>query len=336
MTGIQETIKPLALVLGARGGIGRNVMDMLLRRGWRVRALVRAKMPASTNSSQEWVLGDVMNAADVTKAAKGASLIVHAVNPAGYRNWETLVLPMLDSTIAAAKAVGARILLPGTVYNFGPDAFSSPTEDSPQNAVTRKGGIRVEMERRLRAAATLETPVLIVRAGDFFGPGANSSWFSQGLVTPGKKITRVSNPNSSGVGHQWAYLPDVAETMGRLLDRADALEPFAVYHMDGFWDGNGRGMSSAIERVVGHKVKVKQTPWWLFKLASPFVPMFREVAEMRYLWKTPIRMSNKKLTGFLGVESQTPIDEAVRATLISLKCFEPEMTSTKPQVVSHA
>ncbi|MES5098728.1 NAD(P)H-binding protein [Agrobacterium sp. BA1120] len=336
MTSNRETIKPLALVLGARGGIGGHVMDMLLRRGWRVRALVRGNMPTSANPSQEWVRGDVMNAADVAKAADGASLIVHAVNPAGYKNWETLVLPMLDSTIAAAKAVGARILLPGTVYNFGPDAFTAPTEHSPQHAVTRKGGIRVEMERRLRAAATLETPVLIVRAGDFFGPGANNNWFSQGLVTPGKKITKVSNPGSPGVGHQWAYLPDVAETMGQLLDRADELEPFATYHMDGFWDADGSGMSSAIERVVGHKISVTQTPWWLLKLASPFVPMFREVMEMRYLWKTPIRMSNKKLTSFLGAEPQTPIDEAVRATLISLKCLEPEATRETPRAVSHA
>ena len=56
-------------------------------------------------------------------APQGRSLIVHAVNPPGYRNWATQVLPMIDNTIAAAKAVGARIVLPGTVYNFGPDAF---------------------------------------------------------------------------------------------------------------------------------------------------------------------------------------------------------------------
>jgi hypothetical protein len=52
-----------------------------------------------------------------------ADLIVHAVNPPGYRNWRGLALPMLDNTIAAAKSAGARIMFPGTVYNFGPDAF---------------------------------------------------------------------------------------------------------------------------------------------------------------------------------------------------------------------
>src|SRR6185437_7009600 len=100
-----------------------------------------------------WLAGDAMRAHDVASAAHGASLIVHAVNPPGYRNWSTLVLPMLGNTIAAARACGARIVLPGTVYNYGPDAFPLVSEEASQNPTTRKGAIRVEMERRLRTAA---------------------------------------------------------------------------------------------------------------------------------------------------------------------------------------
>ena len=54
-----------------------------------------------------------MNADDVVAAAAGVSVVVHAANPPGYRNWKGLPLPMLESTIAAAKAAGARIVLPG-------------------------------------------------------------------------------------------------------------------------------------------------------------------------------------------------------------------------------
>lgn len=316
-----EKNTPLALVLGSTGGIGSHVTTMLLQRGWRVRSLTRRVMTQNAAENQEFVVGDVMNRDDVLRAAQGAELVVHAVNPPGYRNWGKLVLPMLDNTIHAAEAVGARILLPGTVYNFGPDAFPTLTEESPQNPTTRKGAIRVEMESRLRAASERGVPVLIVRAGDFFGPGAQNNWFSQGLVKAGKKITSVTNPGKAGVGHQWAYLPDVAETMGQLLDRRSELESFAVYHMDGLWDANGRHMPAAIERVVGHHVAMKSMPWWLLRVASPFVPMFRELLEMRYLWQTPLRMSNAKLVAFLGSEPHTPVEEAVRATLVDLKCL---------------
>ncbi len=257
----QPTSKPIALVLGATGGIGGHVARGLVARGWSVRALNRkAGETAKREPRFQWLQGDAMNAADVRPAAQDAKLIVHAVNPPGYKDWEKLVLPMLDNTIAAARAVGARILLPGTVYNYGPDAFPEFTEESPQNPVTRKGAIRVELERRLEAASNDGVPVLIVRAGDYFGPGAANSWFAQGLVKPGKPVTSVSRPNARGVGHQWAYLPDVAETMLRLIDRHAELPRFARFQMRGFWDPDGEQMIAEIGRVVGHKVKVKAFP----------------------------------------------------------------------------
>src|SRR5689334_5375218 len=105
-----------ALVLGANGGIGGEMTRVLLRHGWRVRALAR-RIPSATEGDRanlEWVKGDAMVKDDVIAAARGAEVIVHAVNPAKYHNWAGLVLPMIDNTIAAAEASGARIVLPGT------------------------------------------------------------------------------------------------------------------------------------------------------------------------------------------------------------------------------
>jgi len=323
ITATEVTAKSVALVLGATGGIGGSVARRLVAAGWHVRALHRkAATVAATQPAFDWVNGDAMNADDVLAASKGASLIVHAVNPPGYRDWEKLVLPMIDNTIAAAKACGARILLPGTVYNYGPDAFPCLCEDSPQNPVTRKGAIRVEMEHRLSRAAEEGVPVLIVRAGDFFGPDAGSSWFSQGLVKPGKPVTSITRPAARGIGHQWAYLPDVADTMVRLIAQAEQLPMFAVFQMEGVWDGDGEQLIGAIATVTGAKPRQRRFPWWLVRLASPVVPLFRELHEMRYLWRNPVRMSNQKLRDFLGFEPHTPLDTAIRETLISLGCLE--------------
>jgi uncharacterized protein YbjT (DUF2867 family) len=135
------TINRTALVLGATGGIGGEVANILLARGWNVRALHRqpGTLPAGRKTpGLQWLRGDAMSATDVTRAACGVSVIVHAVNPPGYRNWGRLVLPMLDNTIAAAQVNGARIVLPGTIYNFGLDAFPNLHEDSPQNPPHRE------------------------------------------------------------------------------------------------------------------------------------------------------------------------------------------------------
>lgn len=317
-----------ALVLGATGGVGGEVAARLLEAGWWVRALHRdpGGDPDRVRGDERiaWIKGDAMSAQDVAAAAEGASLIVHAVNPPGYRDWDRLVLPMLDNTIAAAELGGARILLPGTVYNYGPDAFPDISEDAPQNALTRKGRIRVEMERRLKAAADRGwARVLIVRAGDFFGPRAANNWFSQGMVKPGGRPRAIVYPGRPGVGHQWAYLPDVAEVMARLVERDD-LADFAVFHMEGHWDADGTRMTGAVRRALDAPgLPVRRLPWTLMRLAAPFVPLMRELAEMSYLWTRPIRLRNARLEATLGPEPRTPLDDAVRVTLAAMGCLGP-------------
>ena len=313
----------MALVLGATGGIGGEVTTRLLDTGWQVRALHRNPTQGTKNDRITWIKGDALAVDDVLKAAQSAMLIVHAVNPPAYRDWEKLVLPMLDNTLTAAKANGARILLPGTVYNYGPDALNEIAEDAPQNAITRKGKIRVEMERRLQQATeSSKAKVLIVRAGDFFGPRAANNWFSQGLVKPGTRPKAITYPGRRGIGHQWAYLPDVAETMVRLLETG-GLEDFASFHMEGQWDADGTGMTDAVRRALGRPaVPVKPMPWGLMRLASPFVPLMRELSEMKYLWDRPVRLINAKLEATIGPEPRTPLDEAVATTLAAIGCLK--------------
>jgi nucleoside-diphosphate-sugar epimerase len=314
-----STEQRIALVIGATGGIGGEVASALVRHGWTVRALTRRAQPARNNV--EWIEGDAMVAGDVARAAQGVQLIVHAANPPGYRNWGKLVLPMIDNTIAAAKAEGARILLPGTVYNFGLEAFPLIDETAPQTPTTRKGKIRVEMERRLKAASAQGASVLIVRAGDFFGPHAGNNWFGQAVIKPGAPVKSVTEPSARGLAHAWAYLPDLAETMARLLDRADRLAAFEVFHFGGHLLAWGE-MAASVRRVTGQpKLPVMSFPWWLVVALSPVVPVFGEMAEMRYLWREPLALDDRKLRAFLGDVPRTPLDTAVAASLRALGCL---------------
>lgn len=294
--------------------------------GWEVRALKRGLMEAEVRrDGMTWLRGDAMNRDEVMRAARGCSVIVHAVNPPGYRRWPQLVLPMIDNTVAAAIAERATIVLPGTVYNYGPDAFPLLSEDSPQHPVTRKGAIRVELERRLQSATDQGARAIVVRAGDFFGPQAASSWFSQALVQPGKPVAAIGLPGTRGIGHQWAYLPDVARAMLELLACSDRLEAFSTFHMAGHWDDDGMRVAAAIGRAVarhgGPEPRLRAFPWWLVSLASPFAATLRELLEMRYLWQTPVRMCNDRLVEVLGREPLTPLDNAIEATLQGLGCL---------------
>jgi nucleoside-diphosphate-sugar epimerase len=314
-----------ALVLGASGGIGGEVVRRLARTGWRVRGLKRGLAHEMVDADGiAWFAGDALHGPDVMRAAAGCSVIVHAVNPPGYHDWESLVPAMLDNTIMTATANDALVVLPGTLYNYGPDAFPLVAEDAPQRPATRKGAVRVRMESTLQDHAAQGGRVLIVRAGDFFGPHLGNSWFAQGMIKPDRPVRRIANPNRPGAGHQWAYLPDVAATMVALIERRAELPNFARFHMAGHWDPDGSAMSAAIRRVVarrGGSARAGAFPWWLVRLATPFNETLRELWEMRYLWRESVRLDNARLVAFLGAEPHTPLIEAVERTLEGLGCL---------------
>jgi len=316
-----------ALVIGATGAVGGAIAERLLADGWRVRALNRDPETARTKgpAGLEWVAGDAMVETDVVAAAEGCSLVVHGANPPGYRNWAGLQMPMLASAIAAAKAAGARLVFPGTVYNYGPDAFPDLTESSPQHPVTRKGAIRVRMEEALGAASAQGLKVLIVRCGDFFGPkpGVNS-WLNQGLIQAGKPVTSVRYPGPLEVAHSWAYLPDVAETVVRLLALPD-LGDFETFHLRGHTQ-TGAELVAGLEAAAGRALKVTPMPWFAVRLIGAFNETMREMVEMHYLWEQPVLLDNARVVARLGAEPHTPIDEALRAALTGLGCLarEPE------------
>lgn len=307
-----------ALVLGASGSIGAAVAQALVAHGWHVRGLARHPAPAAGDRI-DWRTGDAMCRQDVMNAAAGAQLIVHAVSPPGYRNWGELVLPMIDNTIAAARAHGARILLPGTVYNFDPSTTPLVRDDSPQQPRAAKGRIRVELERRLEAASA-EVPVLIVRAGDYFGPQVRSSWFAQAMVAPGGPVKRLMNL-SPRAGHGWAYLPDLAEAMVRLAEHP-GLRAFERIGFEGLWDADGRTLPALIAEAAGRaRLPQWNFPWWALRWAAPFSAFAREAAEIAPYWRHPMRIDNTRLVELLGAEPRTPPLAAVRRTLQGLGCL---------------
>ena len=306
-----------ALILGASGGIGGETARALVAHGWQVRGLSRTPRQ---DDDIDWRVGDALDSAAVLAAAEGVQVIVHAVNPPGYRDWDRLVMPMLENSIKAALTNEARLALPGTIYNYDPSEAPVAGPDAPQHPRTRKGAIRKAMEERLETTPGLRA--LVLRAGDFFGPRPGNSWLSQGMIQPGKPVRRVINPSRRGSGHAWAYLPDVAETFARLLGRQDCLPAFARYHFAGHWDADGSSFARAILRVAERPAgPVWPFPWFALPIAGLFDVTMRELVEMRSFWTHTLRLDNASLVEAIGPEPHTPLDDALRTTLVALGCL---------------
>lgn len=324
------TRKPV-LILGLNGTIGSHIARALLRDGRSLRAVVRDREAARQGwhgAAIEWVEGDAMDAATVIGAGAGVGTIVHAVSPPRYRDWDKSVLPMIDNSIAAARAAGgARIVLPGTIYNYDPARTPVVDETTVQTPLTEKGRIRAELERRLEAASG-DCPALILRAGDYIGADARSSWFASAMVRPGGPVTRMINPGKHR-GHSWAYLPDLAEAFSRLLAQEERLRPFEQLQFEGIWDEDGTRVADAIRRVVGRHLPEHAFPWWLMRLLAPFGGFPGAVKDIEPYWRHPVRLDNRRLLELLGTEPRTPLDTAIRETLSGMGCLPlpPAMTA---------
>jgi nucleoside-diphosphate-sugar epimerase len=117
-------------------------------------------------------------------------------------------------------------------------------------------------------------------------------------------------------------MPDLAETLARLVDAEDRLGAFEVFHFRGHWMESGRALGEAMRRVTGQpKLAINGFPWIVLRLAAPFNETFREMLEMRYLWDQPIGLDNARLVRFLGEEPHTPLDAALRTTVIDMGCL---------------
>lgn len=299
-----------ALVLGITGGFGGHVAEALAANGWRLRALMRdaAKLP-DRFKNVEVIAGDASRIEDVRRAAEGTQLIVYGIN-APYPQWNNTVLPWLDVTAQVAEAQRLTIVFPGNVYNFDPADGPLFDERAPMHPVTPKGRLRQAMEARLQRASENGARVLIVRAGNFIGAHAHSTWLRY-LIKPARHGYALSAAGPCSIKHAWAYLPDVAVTIAELLEQRTTLPAFGIFHFKGY-EASFDDFAAAIRQATGKAVAMKKFPWWLLRLAAPFSPWVRSLFEMRYLWKSEVHLDETRLVASLPMPTpHTPLPMAL-------------------------
>ena len=108
------------LVLGATGRLGYAAAEAFRDASWSVASLVRPGAGSRAPGGTEIVEANVVDRNAVTDAARGADVVLHALNPV-YTEWAKFALPLTYIAIEAAEAVGATLMFPGNVYNLGPE-----------------------------------------------------------------------------------------------------------------------------------------------------------------------------------------------------------------------
>ncbi len=307
---------PTILILGAAGRIGDAAAKAFLEAGWQVRGLARNAKANSLRPGVAPVQCDAYDRAALIDAAKGADVILHALNPK-YTEWETTVMPLAENVMAAAEASGAQVLFPGNVYNFGREIGMTIREEAQQYASTPKAAIRMAAEALFaERAKSRGVRTAILRGGDFYGGAKPESWVDLIILKKLKKNV-FTWPGPDNLPHAFAYLPDFARAFVAVAEKRAALAPFEVFHFAGH-TLTGRQMHAAAEKAAGRKLAYKTMGWTIPKLLGLVMPMLRELALMSYLWRTAHSLDGGKLERFAGPLASTPPEVALRAAIADL------------------
>jgi len=311
---------PTVLVLGANGRFGQAAVAGFAEAGWRVLAQVRRAPPQPLPTGAS-VLALPLTAVDaLAEQAAGACVVVHAVNPP-YTRWRQEALPAARLGMDLARRLGARFMLPGNVYNFGEHMPALLRPGTPQQPSSEKGRIRCRLEAEMRARAAGGQRGVVIRAGDFFGSG-RGSWLDLAILKS-LSARKLVYPGPLDVPHAWAYLPDLARAFVAVAGRED-LPDFADLHFAGH-TLTGEQLLAAVEcAAAGLGILPAQgwrrgaMPWGLIRAGGVFVPGWRAIAEMSYLWRVPHALDGTALQAAVGSLPATPIDAALRAALLDL------------------
>ncbi len=287
----------LNVMVGA-GPVGRETARLLAVAGHEVRVVSRGGTGG--------IALDATDGRALAEVSAGAETIFMCAM-ADYTRWPTDFPPIMAGTVAAAQAVGARLVVLGNIYGYGAGAPSPLTPDLALAPTSIKGEVRVAMWRQALAA---RVPALEVRASDYLGHGAGSLFTLMTLpaLLDGKE---GMIPGDLDAPHAWSYIRDVARTLvAAARYRGDWGRAFHVpsQHV------SIRDLAGRFAQAAGLAAPALRALSDLDLAAMSADALIRELPEMAYLFQRSLIVDAADTERLLGI-SASSIDEMVRDTL---------------------
>ncbi|WP_029007712.1 NAD-dependent epimerase/dehydratase family protein [Azospirillum halopraeferens] len=301
------------VVLGAGRSAGLALVAELAGRGLPVRAVTRdgrALPGVAGEAAVERVAADVADPEAARRACAGAA-VVYACAGVPYPQWEEMLPRLVEGALAGAAAARARLVFFDNLYMYGPPA-GPMTEETPRRPQGPKGHLRARLEEvLLDAHARGRVPVAIGRAGDLYGPAANS--VTGPLVFEPVVEGRTARwPGSLDAPHTLTFVEDAARGLAQLGIQDMAYG--AIWHLPSGPPVTGREFIRAVCAEAATSVRVSVLRGWMLALAGLVNPMAREMRELLYQFEAPFVMDSAKFERTFGGRV-TPLSEGIRRTL---------------------
>jgi nucleoside-diphosphate-sugar epimerase len=280
-------------ILGANGTIGRELSRILPQYTNAIRQVGRN--PRKVNASDETFSADLLDAQAVAQAVQGCE-VAYLVAGLKYdtKVWQEQWPKVMRHTIDACKRHGTKLVFFDNVYAYG-KVDGLMTEDTPYAPCSKKGEVRARIATTLMDEVKRgELQAMIVRAADFYGPGATLS-LTHSTVTErlkaGKTPQWVGNAKAL---HTFTYTPDAGRTVALLGNTASAYGQ--VWHaLTSKETMSGEAYVRLACELAGKPYGIQVAPRWMLGIMGLFVPVLRENMEMMYQFEHDYRFDSSKV-----------------------------------------
>lgn len=308
-------------ILGSGGAIGNELAKAL--KNYTTDIKLVSRNPKKVNPTDSLFAADLTNPEQLSKAVEGSDIVYITVGfPYSVRIWKEHWVPFIRSAIEACVRNEAKMVFFDNVYAIGGDNIRHITENSPISPTSKKGEVRAEVNRLiLEAAEKRNLQVIIARAPDFFSEIKDRSLLMNLVydnLAKGKKAQWFCNAKAV---HSCGYAPELAKGTAMLGNSPEAYNQIWNLPVDQERITGEQWINLFAEAM--HTSNACQVlPGWGMKALGLFIPILREMYEMRYQYDRDYYFDSSKFNtafGYMPIKNA----EAVRATVQALQKANP-------------
>lgn len=268
-------------ILGAGGAIGIELAKALPTYTSDIRLVGRN--PKKVNSTDQLFQADLTNRDQVFKAVEDSQVAYLMVGfDYNTKLWQQKWPPLIKNVIDACIHHKAKLVFFDNVYAIGGDNVNHITENSPISPTSKKGEVRAAVDKLiLDSIEKGNLNAIIARSADFFSGVKDKSILMNTVydnLAKGKKAQWFCNAK---VIHSVSYTPDLAKGTAILGNTENAYNKVWNLPTDP-QKITGEEWINLFATEMKASNKYQALPGWGLKAIGLFVPILKEMYEMRY------------------------------------------------------
>ncbi len=264
------------LVTGSEGFIGSHLVELLVSRGYSVRALVQynsfnnkgwlEELDSKTLSSVETVLGDIRDPNLVRRVVRGCDSVIHLAAliaiPYSYSSPHSYVETNINGTLNVLEAVKelevGKLIQASTSEVYGTAEFVPITENHPLKGQSPYAASKIGADQLARAYfASYGTPVQIVRPFNTYGPRQSTR-----AVIPTIIMQLVNGQHEIEIGNldatrDFSYVVDTALGFIAALEYQGGFGE--VFNLGSNFEVSIRDTVDKIAKLMDREVSIRQS-----------------------------------------------------------------------------